>query len=654
MASSGFLGGFLGGVGGGAIGSAVVRLVLDSSQYSGGLAKAKGETASATNVMGASFSKFKLAASAALGIAGFAAIKFVKDSVAAFEESQAVLAQTEAVIKSTGHAAGLTADQIHELAVGFQQTTTYSDEAVQGAENLLLTFTKISGDTLPAATQAVLDTSTALGKDLTGTAIQVGKALQNPTIGLTALRRSGVTFTLEQVEVIKALDATGHSAEAQALIIKELNREFGGSAAAATKTFAGQMAQLGNDFNDVQEKIGGLIAQLLEALLPAIKAGVAGFGKLVEVIVPLVPLLVKLGTGFVAFKAAVLGTQLVTAALEFGLLGLADALYGAAVSLQVFLNGAGAMLGPIYALAKGIQVAGQEIDAWKRKDPVGFFNAMASGMRAFNIQVASIPTGDLETFQQKTAEVTAALQSGQISAGVAAQRIVALGQEYNVTTGSVQDILPALTTANFNFEVMRQKAAIAADGVANLGGEFQAAQHKVVEFAGMSGKVLADFRSSVVDNIRSTFGTISSFDGKWRLAGATVQRQTQRMADSIAQFNDDLDKLNKLKIGDNIKQFLLDQGPGAVDAFVNANKGMRDKITSNIRDINNGFKESKTKVNDLTDGVGGLKTSLQGLDGTSINVNINTTVSGVTGNGADAIAQAVADAIRRKQQAVNS
>lgn len=190
----------------------------------------------------------------------------VFDCVEAFQESQNTLTQLDAVLKSTNNAVGLSKDALVDLSAQLQNTTTYSDEAVLSAENLLLTFTNIGKDVFPEATRVVLDMSTALGQDTKNSAIQLGKALQDPILGVSALRRVGVNFSEDQKEVIENLVETGQSLEAQKLILQELNTEFGGSATAAASTYAGQMTQLKNAINDVQETIGkGLLENLVGA-----------------------------------------------------------------------------------------------------------------------------------------------------------------------------------------------------------------------------------------------------------------------------------------------------------------------------------------------------------------------------------------------------
>src|SRR3990170_2348861 len=181
-------------------------------------------------------------------------------------ESQKVIAQLDAVLESTGGAAGLAKKQLIDMASGFQKVTTFSDEAVLGAESLLLTFTKIKGPQFEGATQAVLDMSTALGQDLNTSAIQVGKALNDPVRGVTALRRAGVSFTADQEKQIKVMVERGDRLGAQKLILQELSTEFGGSAAKAADTFGGRMARLKNAMGEVQERIGMALLPVLTKL----------------------------------------------------------------------------------------------------------------------------------------------------------------------------------------------------------------------------------------------------------------------------------------------------------------------------------------------------------------------------------------------------
>lgn len=208
-------------------------------------------TAAAVDGIGKKFDALRnLAAGLAIG----AGIKAVLDAVT---ESEAAVAQLDARLKSTGSAAGLTRDELIDLSGSMQQLTTYGDEAVLQMENLLLTFTSIKGPIFKEATAVILDVSTALGQDLQSSAIQVGKALNDPLTGISALQRVGVSFTEAQKDVIKKLVETGDTAGAQKLILAELSKEFGGAATAAANTFGGSLKQLKNAAGDLLEGDGG-------------------------------------------------------------------------------------------------------------------------------------------------------------------------------------------------------------------------------------------------------------------------------------------------------------------------------------------------------------------------------------------------------------
>lgn len=217
---------------------------------------------------GNSVEHFGRVAAAGVLAAGVAVTAFGVASVKAFMESEDAIAQTNAVLKSTGGIAGVTAEQVDQLASSLQKVTKFSDEDIRSGENLLLTFTKIGKDIFPQATEVMLDMSSALGQDLKSSAVQLGKALQDPILGVTALRRVGVNFSEAQRDVIENLVKTGRAAEAQKLILQELQTEFGGSAKAAGETFAGKLAILKNSFNDVQEAVGKAI---VDAITPFAK-----------------------------------------------------------------------------------------------------------------------------------------------------------------------------------------------------------------------------------------------------------------------------------------------------------------------------------------------------------------------------------------------
>jgi hypothetical protein len=208
----------------------------------------------------------------AAGAAGLGAlVATFKIGIDEFSEAAKVGAQTEAVIKSTGGAAKVTSKHVEDLAGALSAKSGVDDEAIQSGENLLLTFTNIRNETgkgnkiFDRATETMLDMSVALGQDTKQSAIQLGKALQDPIKGVGALRRVGVNFTDAQKEQIEALVKSGDTMGAQKKILEELNKEFGGSAEAAGKTVPGQMKILRESFNN-------LAGEIVKVFVPAFSA----------------------------------------------------------------------------------------------------------------------------------------------------------------------------------------------------------------------------------------------------------------------------------------------------------------------------------------------------------------------------------------------
>lgn len=293
-------------------GSSVRQLQSDSSGVKGHLDDMGNAAESTSGKMGGLKGALGGVATMAAGFVAanvvIAGMNGIKEGITgAFEaaaEYEKIQAQTNAVLKSTGDASGMTADEVRKLANELSDMSGVEDESIQKGENMLLTFTNIGHDTFPRATGAILDMSAsfkAAGKsmDISDVAIQVGKALNDPIKGVTALQRVGVTFTESQKEVIKSLVETGKTSEAQKLILDELNKEFGGSAKAAGDTYAGSIAKLKNIWNDWTRDLAAkalpILAEtatwLAQNLPRALDAVERGFTTMVSVMSPVINLM---------------------------------------------------------------------------------------------------------------------------------------------------------------------------------------------------------------------------------------------------------------------------------------------------------------------------------------------------------------------------
>jgi len=270
-------------------------------------------------------------------------------------DGQKVAAQTEAVLKSTGGVAKVTASDVDRLSGSLMKKSGVDDEVIASGANVLLTFTKIHNEVgagnaiFDRATKSALDMSVALGTDMKGASILVGKALNDPIKGLTALGKSGIQFTQAQRDSIKAMVDSGNTMGAQKVILKELETQFGGSADAAGKTLSGQL-------NVAKQTFLNLAGSIVGAVIPAV-LGITG------VLIPLLGWFQK--------------HQTVTTVLIGVLAGLAatvwvvNAAVKAYTAVQLVLNAVlsanpiGLVIIAIAALAAGLIIAYQKSDTFR-------------------------------------------------------------------------------------------------------------------------------------------------------------------------------------------------------------------------------------------------------------------------------------------------
>lgn len=185
-----------------------------------------------------------------------AAAKVMDFAINKFKEQELQVAKLNAVLKSTGGISGMTKDSLGKLADEISNLAGIDDEAVTSAEAVMLTFTSIGKDVFPLAMNAAADMSAVMGDDLQSSVVQLGKALQDPVEGISALSRVGVNFNQSQKDTIKNLVESNRVMDAQKLILKELQVEFGGAAAAMGDTTKGSQQRFNNAVDDAIAELG--------------------------------------------------------------------------------------------------------------------------------------------------------------------------------------------------------------------------------------------------------------------------------------------------------------------------------------------------------------------------------------------------------------
>lgn len=358
-----------------------------------------------------------------LGAAFAATSAIVGTSIAAFAESENVALLLDSAIRSTGGAAGVTAEEMLKLSAALQQQSRFSDEAITSAETLLIRFGNIGKDVIPGATQAVLDLATGMGVDLQTAAMSVGIALSHPAEGIGRLARSIPAFKGALGDTIQKLEESGHHLEAQKLILDTLSTSFGGSAKTSAKSFGGQLDILKNTVNDLQETIGKELVKELVNLTGGFDK-VTGQVKVLneflkshhDILLGVVGGLLLLTAGFgvllVAAMAAAAGASLafvgsialVLAAIGF-LAGVLIVQWGAIMTLAGQLKDSiGVAFQGISDSVMGALASAQESITSFVNSGIGIFNAFVAFLNSIPAAVGAFVTSALEFLAQLPAQ----------------------------------------------------------------------------------------------------------------------------------------------------------------------------------------------------------------------------------------------------------
>ena len=178
----------------------------------------------------------------------------LKSMVSVVANAERQFLKLQAILKATGGAANLSLGDIQDLSEEIGIQTLASTQKVRDAAGILLTFKSIQGDVFRSALRLTQDLAEVGFGDLRTASMQLGKALEEPIVGLGALRRVGVSFTESQKEQIRVLSMTGEKTKAQEIIIRALNEQVGGAGVKAASGLHGAIDSLRESFTLFFEK----------------------------------------------------------------------------------------------------------------------------------------------------------------------------------------------------------------------------------------------------------------------------------------------------------------------------------------------------------------------------------------------------------------
>lgn len=246
---------------------------------------------------------------------------------AAFSEEEEAIARMTGALRANAGQANVTGDEIRNLASQLQKTTTFADDATISAAGLLLTFHNIRNElgdgnkVFDRTLVAAQNLSAALGTDLESATMQLAKALENPATGLTALSRSGTTFTAQQKDMIRTMVDAGDTLGAQRMILDVVESQYGGMAETMAQTTRGKIKQSLNTLGDSMEQFGALLVPMVDKvsefikqlgdglanLEPETRQTIVMFAGIAAAIGPVLLVVGKLITSIVAIKGVLAG-----------------------------------------------------------------------------------------------------------------------------------------------------------------------------------------------------------------------------------------------------------------------------------------------------------------------------------------------------------
>jgi hypothetical protein len=583
------------------------ELVADPTRYVRGMRQAQRSSEKFTDHTNKAGRAVKTA------FAAFSAATVVMEMgrwVAAARDANRVAAQTDAVIRSTRGAAGLSARGFSDLAKQIMRTTAVDDDLIQSGENILATFTRIKAGgperVFERASMAAVNMTAALNQGrvtaegLKAANLVLGKALQDPIAGLSRLQRVGVSFSAQQKQQIADFVKHGQTAKAQGVILAEVNKEFGGSAAAAVTP----AKRLAVTWGNMQEVLGNL-------LIPALDRGatiMAGFLDVVDHNRKVFGVLF----GMLGAGAAIIGTLVVAEKVHAA---VTDGVKVATAAWSATQKGLNVVLG-----ATRVQAAETAATEGALATSTAAAGTAAAGASAGFGALA----GRLALFGGAAA--AAAIVAGKLSSEQGRQTAIVDRH------GSILDRVKRATTV-FGFAQDKAKdstkaatTATQASGMASQGAAAKMALNaaKATELSGKLKGLKQDFAGQV----KAVKDSVLAYDGLISKSGITAKQVIGDLHNQVTNFktySKDVQRLIRAGVNPAAIQELSTKGPQYVHALATGSNAQLQTYKKYWRDrqaeVKGSFAASMQKqYEDLVRKMRAMQAEINKLKGKNVNV----------------------------------
>ena len=544
---------------------------------------------------------------AALGVALAGAGALIAKNVQSLARIETINAQTAQTITTMGNAANISATEVEALAGRLEALTATEAETIQQGANLLLTFRNISdqagagNDIFSQTTGIMVDMARALGEDASGSAIRLGKALNDPIRGLTALRKVGVGFTAEQENQIKALQNSGDMMGAQKVILAELQAQFGGSGAAYAQTFSGQLELMGHELGTIGEEATLAVMPALQGMIEQLRLLIPEIGPKLKAAIEsvdwksLTTAIVEVTTFFIENIETIAKVVAAIFILNtaFKLMAVASGIAKVAIALQTWVT---AQLATGMTLAT---IATNLLSAAMRLIPIV---AVVAGLFLLVDQFNKTKTSIENTFpalgEFETNSIAAADTWSRFTPFLNVMRLIAI--EVLRATGLLDDFAEASSKPNDSTSRNRRHAMREANRAAGLIGS-GSAMPVLPDFAGMIAAASGGGSAAAVTD---------DFTAELERLAKEAEQVAAEATNSMQQIEDQAQAEREAALA--AEQAVLDKRVDAYKSFTDSVKSLFGQIKDSILSSFN-LPQLGNSVNSITRNIGKLLEKTKGF-----------------------------------------
>lgn len=227
--------------------------------------------------------------------------------------------RTQSLLRATGNVTNTSVAELEALAESVGDATLASTQDVRDAIGIMLTFRGVGREAFEPSIRLAQDLAEVMGTDIRSASQQLGRALEDPVRGMTALRRSGVSFTDSQKEMVEAMVRAGDTAGAQQYILERLEQQFGGAGEAAAQGLAGGLdtfrerfvrffevfSVMSGSVDSLAQLFHNTLNEALQFLIDNMDQVVAAFHRFMDILRGLV-------AAMIAYRATILAARTAT------------------------------------------------------------------------------------------------------------------------------------------------------------------------------------------------------------------------------------------------------------------------------------------------------------------------------------------------------